>query len=309
MMAGVERLIEGTPGEEASVWVQDRGGGPLRLRGRIVIEDLTGVLTAISSRSGANGPQNPVTQYMLARAANHLADRLIDGPTHESHDSVPRVLSGSLGHQPFVEQVLEMSQHQMLRRWPLATDWYTDVINYIVRPARFGPNHSEVARHAPVWSTGTFGEFVRRFGQVASRRHEGENIVRVAEALQQLWPDYPPVRDAMAAYRAQVIDQWLPLYRAALQAYGLRLRPGLDETEIAWAINALNSRETLEKLADMVRPHIAPGGTEWSLTAWLTMVLLAGALTDADGRAFGPLELCDRQPVIPLVYPPPSPPA
>lgn len=32
-----------------------------------------------------------------------------------------------------------MSQHQMLRRWPLASDWYTDVINYVLRPARTLP--------------------------------------------------------------------------------------------------------------------------------------------------------------------------
>ena len=73
----VNRVTEGTPGEPAEVWVPDRGGGPLRLRATIQIEDLSGVLTCISSRSGANGPQNPVTQFILAQAAEHLAVRLV----------------------------------------------------------------------------------------------------------------------------------------------------------------------------------------------------------------------------------------
>ena len=74
----MERLIEGIPGERAAVWVQDRGGGPLRLREEIVIEDLSPVLTSLAASSGANGPLNPVTQYMLARTADHLAERLLD---------------------------------------------------------------------------------------------------------------------------------------------------------------------------------------------------------------------------------------
>ena len=91
----MQRLIEGTPGQEAEVWVQDRGGGPLRLRGTLVIEDLSDVLTEISSRTGANGPLNPVTQFMLSEASNHLAERL-SGNDHAKNaraGHVPRLLS------------------------------------------------------------------------------------------------------------------------------------------------------------------------------------------------------------------------
>ena len=162
----MSRIIEGTPGESAEVWIQDRGSAKAGLRGTIVIEDLSGVLTSISSRSGANGPNNPVTQYILAEAADYLAERLIEDASGET---VPRTLSSALGHQPFIESVLNMSQHQMLRRWPLATDWYQDVVNYIMRPSRFARATVEVRAHFEAWTTGSLGEFIRRFSETVFR--------------------------------------------------------------------------------------------------------------------------------------------
>ena len=301
----VERLIEGIPGEEAAVWVQDRGGGPLRLRGHVVIEDLGGVLTSISSAAGANGPLNPVTQYMLARAANHLADRLIDDapPTREGRDSVPRILSSSLGHQPFVETVLEMSQHQMLRRWPLATDWYTDVINYVMRPARFDPKFVTVTETVVKRSQGTLGAFIRAFAYEAYTYADSRKVVRVAEALQALWPDYPPVRKAMGQYRAHVMERYVPIYRAAMHTYGLQARPGMDIGPLSWAFNALHAREALEHLAGQNTTHTTGDGTDWSLTAWTILVLIAGAVTDEDGKTLDPMQLSERMPVRPFPKP------
>lgn len=295
----MERLIEGTPGEEAAVWVQDRGGGPLRLRGHIVIEDLSETLTSISSRSGANGPLNPVTQYMLARAASHLADRLIDDapPTREGRDSVPRILSSALGHQPFVESVLEMSQHQMLRRWPLATDWYNDVINYVMRPARFDPKFNQLISTVELQAAGTLGEFIRQFAYQAFTYADNQKVVRVAEALQALWPDYPPVQTAMAQYREHVHSRYVPLYRAAMRAYGLVARPGVEILPVSWAFNSLHAREAMEHLAGQNTIHTTPDGTEWSLTAWTVLAIIAGAATDEDGGALDPLSLADRKPV------------
>ena len=301
----MERLIEGTPGEEAAVWVQDRGGGPLRLRGHVMIEDLSSVLTSISSRNGANGPLNPVTQYMLARAANHLADRLIDDapPTREGRDSVPRILSSSLGHQPFVESVLEMSQHQMLRRWPLATDWYNDVINYVMRPARFDPKFDQLMGNVAEMTAGTFGEFVRTFAYEAYTYADNTKVVRVAEALQALWPDYPPVRNAMAQYREHVMTRYVPLYAAAMRAYGLVARSGMDLHQMGWAFNALHAREALEHLAGQTTTHTTPDGTVWSLTAWTIMVLIAGATSTEDGERIDAVDLINRMPVRPLQMP------
>ena len=301
-MGTVERLIEGTPGEEAAVWVQDRGGGPLRLRGHVVIEDLGGVLTSISSRTGANGPLNPVTQYMLSRAANHLADRLIDdaGPTKDGRDSVPRILSSALGHQPFVESVLEMSQHQMLRRWPLATDWYTDVINYVMRPSRFDPKFEDLVADIGQKTAAPLGEFVRSFTREAYTFSDNTKTVRVAEALQALWPDYAPVRNAMGQYRQHVLERYIPVYRAALQAYGLVARPGMDIQTIGWAFNALHVREALEFLAGQTTTHTTPDGIEWSMTAWTVVLIIAGAVTDEEGNTFHPMELSERLPIRPF---------
>ncbi len=298
----VERLIEGTPGEQAAVWVQDRGGGPLRLRGHVVIEDLSDVLTSISSRTGANGPLNPVTQYMLSRAANHLADRLIDdaGPTRDGRDAVPRILSSALGHQPFVESVLEMSQHQMLRRWPLATDWYTDVINYVMRPSRFDQKFEDLLETVDEASQANLGDFIQRFAYEAYTYADNTKVVRVAEALQALWPDYPPVQDAMAAYRKHVLERYIPIYRGALHAYGLRPREGMDITVVGWAFNALHAREALEFLAGQTTTHAGPDGKPWSMTSWTVLLIIAGAVTDEEGNTFHPYELAERLPVRPF---------
>ena len=307
----VERLIEGTPGEQAAVWVQDRGGGPLRLRGQVVIEDLSSVLTSISSRTGANGPQNPVTQYMLSRAANHLADRLIDdaGPTRDGREAVPRILSSALGHQPFVESVLEMSQHQMLRRWPLATDWYTDVINYVMRPVRFDPKFDLLCETMDEASSAPLGGLIRQFAYQASTYADNTKVVRVAEALQALWPDYPPVANAMGAYRRTVLERYIPLYEETMRAYGLVARRGMDIQVIAWAFNALHAREAMEFLAGQTTTHTDSDGTSWSMTAWTVLVIIAGGVADEEGRTFHPAELAERMPVRPFTMPHPGEPA
>lgn len=291
----MRRVTEGAPGEEVEVWVQDKGGGRPLLRGTVLIEDLSPVLTCISSRSGANGPLSPVTQYILQEAANYLAERLVEdaGPAND----VPRTLSSSLGHQPFIESVLNMSQHQMLRRWPLANDWYTDVINYVMRPSRFDVQTKIAQTSLEEWSQGTLGQFMRSFAENTFQMHENPKVVRMAEALQSLWPEYPPVRDAMLAYRRQVNDIWTPLYETALRSYGLHLRPEVNISEVAWAFNACQSREAFERLADPNMPtHVAPDGSVWTMAARAGLMVLAGAVVDGQGATLTYEQLVQRTP-------------
>lgn len=294
------RIIEGTPGEDAEVWIQDRGSAQARLRGRIRIEDLTHVLTSISARSGANGPNNPVTQYILAQAADYLAERLIDdaNPGHDGRETVPRTLSSALGHQPFIESVLNMSQHQMLRRWPLATDWYQDVINYVMRPSRFIRAVEEVHRNFDEMASGRLGDFIRRFSDKVFEVDGDPKVLRMAEALQALWPDYPPVRQATLAYHEQIQTMWAPLYAEALGRYGLRLRPEFSLGHLGWAFNALQTRETWERLAGFnLNPQQPFHGSVWSITALTGLMAISGAVTGDDGTVYTPTELADLMPV------------
>lgn len=295
----VNRNIEASPGDEAEVWVRDRGSNSPRLRGTVVIEDLTCVLTRIANRSGANGPQSPVTQYILSQAAEHLAERLIgDIGNPAEGESVPRTLSGTLGHQPFIETTLGMSQHQMLRRWPLATDWYTDVINYVLRPSRFGSVHITTAENITDWSKGTLGEFLRLFTEHQVASFGDRRQIRMAEALQSLWPDYPPVKDAIVAYRKMVKNTWLPLYQTAMQIYGLGFRPGVAPEELGWIFNAIHSRETLESLSDPDMPGFTDSaGRRWSLTARSALIVIAGSCVDSQGRVLSLEELEQLRPV------------
>lgn len=294
------RIIEGNPGEQAEVWIQDRGAGAPRLRGHIVIEDLSGVLTSISARSGANGPNNPVTQYILAQAAQYLAERLIEdaAPGPDGRESVPRTLSGALGHQPFIESVLNMSQHQMLRRWPLATDWYQDVINYVMRPSRFTRATEEVARHFDEWSAGRLGDFVRHFSDAVFRLDGDPQVLRMAEALQALWPEYPPVKQATMVYHQQIQTMWAPLYAECMRRYGLTLRPEFSLAELGWAFNALQTRETWERLAGLdTMSKRSFDASRWSITARAGFMVMAGAVMGEDGTLYAARELVELLPV------------
>lgn len=294
------RIIEGSPGDEAEVWIQDRGSATPRLRGRIVIEDLSQVLTCIAARSGANGPNNPVTQYILAQAAQYLAERLIEdaNPAADGSEPVPRTLSGALGHQPFIESVLNMSQHQMLRRWPLATDWYQDVINYVMRPSRFTRATDEVAKHFDEWSSGRLGDFVRHFSDAVFQLDGDPQVLRMAEALQALWPEYPPVKQATLAYHRQIQTMWVPLYAEAMRRYGLKLRPEFTMAEVGWAFNALQTRETWERLAGLdTRVRRGFDSRPWTVTARAGFMVMSGALIGADGTVYTPTELVELLPV------------
>ncbi|QIK72081.1 hypothetical protein G7070_07125 [Propioniciclava coleopterorum] len=301
----MERVIEGQPGDEVPIWIQDRGGGQMRLRGHIVIEDLRPVLTTISSKQGANGPQNPVTQYMLSEASSYLADRLLDDafPGDDGRYSVPRLLSSALGHQPFIETVLGMSQHQMLRRWPLASDWYTDVVNYIMRPARFSDPASPLGPRLMEKARGPLGALIRFFIDESYKEAAASKTIRVAEALQTLWPDYPPVRNAMGAYREELLVLHVPLYHALLDAYDLRPHQDVDVNAISWAFNGLHARNVVEQLAGQHPIHVDQRGHEWTLAAYNCLLLVAGSCTDAAGTSLTPEQLATRAPVRPMQLP------
>lgn len=292
--AAMARSREWEPGELAPVWVQDRGATTRRNRGTVVIEDLAPVLTRISSRTGANGPQSPVTQFILAQAAAHLSERLIeDVQGRDGREPLPKILSGSLGHQPFIEGVLGMSQHQMLRRWPLATDWYADVVAYILRPVRFRANEEAILALLPEWLKLPFGEVIRRFAAEQLVVRSDQRIFRVAEAIQALWPDYAPVRESQALYHKMLTEQWEPVYARIMSAYNLKLAPGASLSETAWTFNAVHWREVQERLADPERdPYSSdmhPDG--WTLSGRAAMLVTAGTVVGADGRPFTADEL------------------
>ncbi|MFV0407554.1 MAG: hypothetical protein ACK5LN_12180 [Propioniciclava sp.] len=296
----MERLIEGVPGEPAQVWVQQRGGGPLRLRGEVMIEDLRPVLVSISSSTGANGPLNPVTQFMLHQASRRLADRLTGDKRlggASSADHVPRLLSSTLGHQPFVESALHMSQHQMLRRWPQATAWYTDVIRYMLRATPHIDAATAVAGKVPSWARESLGTFIQRLSEHGRLTVQDPNERRVAEALQILWPDFPPVQQARTAMLTELRERWRPMFLASLATYGLTLRPGLDADTVIWATEAVHDQQSLQRLSGLNR--VLPSGVErtWSPSTWASIMLLAGACIDERGHTLTPEEISVREPV------------
>jgi hypothetical protein len=296
------RNHEYAPGEVAEVWVHNRKTGEQELRGEVQIEDLVDVLTRISNRTGANGPQSPVTQFILRQAAEHLAEGLAgDIESRDGREPLPRMLSTSLGHQPFIEGVLDMSQHQMLRRWPMATDWYGDLVAYILRAVRFRETKELVRASLPLWLQLPFGELVRRFATEHLVVRSDQRLFRVAEAIQALWPDYEPVRESQRNYRRLMHAKWDPVFRRVMEAYDLHLAPGVSLSEVTWAFNAAHWREVQELLSDPEgRPDYSNEGDDrWTRSARSGLLIVAGSVVDADGMPIAAAVLAQRKARVP----------
>lgn len=267
--------------------------------GTVVIEDLTGVLDRISTRLGPSGPQSPVTQFILLQAARTLLGRLKeDTVTTADRDSVPRVLSSLIGHEPFVETRLGLSVHQMRRRWPTATNWYADLVNYILRPSRFDTIAREAAEHLPQWLAMPLGELARAFGEQQLRATQDDQLMRLAETIEALWPDYEPVRLAATRYHHAAYATWAPVYETLLCNYRLRMREGVELRDFVWMFNSLITQEARQRtvLPEMPWCHDRTAGDERTNASRAAMIFTAGATVGLDGRPLSLPELYARTP-------------
>lgn len=250
------------------------------------MEDLRGVVTRTASKSGINGPNSPVTQYMLAEAASQLSQRLRGDFTGTSP---PRLLSALIGHEPFVEDRLFMSPHQMRRRWPIAADWYGDLIAYVLRPHRHASNARETLDLVQSWLQLPFGQFVARFASQQATAIQDPQAFGLPSTLYAIWPDYQPVRDAYQTHRNSVAAIWTPLYQLLLNHYRLALRPGVRLDDLCWALDGLVTQGGVDA---SLRPHnLDPERTGRTI---LTFVL--GAVTAEGGAELNHLTLSEREP-------------
>lgn len=191
---------------------------------------------------------------------------------------------------------MQMSQHQMLRRWPQATAWYTDVINYMLRSTRNDEVDQRLADSAPRWATASLGEFLREVAIHSTSANANDKERRVAEALRILWPDFPPVQNAFANTDRELKERWRPVCLATLETYDLELRPGVSPDTLVWAMDAMNSRQTLEAISGNGPTSERVAGTYWPSSAWATAILFSGACTDRAGNSLSPNEISERQP-------------
>lgn len=263
------------------------------------MEDLTSVLERITSRTGPNGPQGPVTQWILAQAAQQLSVQLArDIRPRSLADSVPRVLSALIGHEPFVKQALGLSVHQMLRRWPQASDWYYDLIAYVMRPQRYARNADQVAAEIPEWGDLTLGELTRAFGEFQMQKSRDPALYALADVMATLWPDHPQVQASHDRAQRTVFESFGALYEQLLLTYRLRLRPGVTLYEVIWTLQALASWDMREEsLRPAPQRRTDPiDGAERPHHSRAAMVYLAGAVEGLDGRSLSHAELYALQP-------------
>ena len=77
------------------------------------------------------------------------------------------------------------------------------------------------------------------------------------------------------------------LYAESLSRYGLKLRPEVKFEELGWAFNALQTRETWERLGgSVVEPRVAFDGGRWSVTALTSLMVLSGSVLDVDAVSY-----------------------
>ncbi len=269
-------------------------------RGEVVIEDLSGVVTRLSARAGPNGPQGAVTQWMLREASAHLAEQLAtDLAPRESGEAMPRILSALVGHEPFVKGVLDASIHQLNRRWPIASDWYADLIAYIMRPRPAAVNMTEMGAYVGEDDDVSLADLVSGLARFQLAVIRDPQVFTLAETLRTLWPDHPEVQAAYARVQDAQFEQATELVEFALSAYGLHLRPGVTAFDVVWAIQALSSWDYREERIrpDRSDPADPVDGAGRPRSARAVLQYLAGALQDRDGAALTLADLYARRPL------------
>ena len=283
-------------GDEVEVHAQVRGGAEDELLGTVVIEDLDGIVRHLPPGGGANGPRSPMTQFLLQAAVSEMSKRLAQGPAPRvdedaapNHDAaVARVMSTLVGHEPFVTNTLGLSVHQMRRRWPVAGDWYADLVRYVLRSTR-SDICDRIRSDEEQWLSLDLGEFISLAVTLRWSSYRHPELLGLAQTIRSLWPAYEPVIDATHDGEAGMA-RWGPFITHLLSRFGLRLRPGVSIGEILWSFDALASTE--EQRARSRRASIlfaevsdeAPGGRDYPYPARAVMLVLAGALVDEDGQ-------------------------
>lgn len=287
-----------TSGDAVEVWARRKGAAQDECLGRLPLEDLGGVLTRMATRHGRNGPEGPMTQFIVAAAADRLADALLAGFFPQGADElVPRVLSGLVGHERFVEDVLGLSVHHMRRRWPYAPDWYADLLDYVLRPARHERNHQEVAAHRPIWFHLRLGEALQQVASHQIRASQDPRRYQLADIVQWLWPHHPAVRSAQRHEHRVGREFWAPQFEALLANYGLRPRGETSSRLAAWTFHALITMEAHQRIVDPELPEEARRlGARGSLSAEAALIHIAGASETLDGRPLTTEELYARRP-------------
>jgi hypothetical protein len=268
--------------------------------GMVTIEDLDPVLSRIANRSGPRGPNGAMTQWILGQAALHLGEQLAGGLSGTSSDeSLPQVLSRLVGHEPFATNVLRLSVHQVTRRWSTASDWYGDLLAYVLRPARITQHAQLMAEHLTSLGAVPFGEEARLLGRRVLDVAADPSLYRLADLIEALWPEHPLVVDATIRSRRLMESEWSSIYQGIFDAYGLVLRDELTMSDVVWTLQALTAWDIREQRVtpDLVGVVDRLDGRRWTRSGRSALVFLAGALQTADGRSLTHEELVARPPV------------
>ncbi len=288
-------------GDNVPVVAHRRGSAEPTVLGHIELEDLRTVVVRTATGHGPNGPQGPMTQYILAEAVRYLADQLgADVQPRAGREPVPRVLSALVGHERFVEDVMGISINQMRRRWPSATDWYADLLAYILRPSRHDANYTRLQTAVAHWFTLPFGEFAKELSGAQIAQAQEADLYGLADTVRWLWPEHPVVRDSLASSLNALYGLWIPILHKVFEVYGLRPRETVEPEEIAWTLNAMMSWESHQWSIDeqLVRYVDTSDGRRRSRTARSAMVYFLGACEDVDGQPMTLAGLYARKPRI-----------
>lgn len=286
-------------GDRVPVTAHQRGSPTPRLLGHVEIEDLRSIVSRTATSRGPNGPQGPMTQFILAEAVRHLSEQLCaDIRPRDGREPVPRVLSALIGHERFVEEVIGVSVNHMRRRWPSATDWYADLLAYVMRPSRHDTNYARLRESFPDWLRMPLGEFARHFAEAQIELSGHVDLFGLADTFRWLWPDHPAVRESLTTSLGALDALWLPVMRHTFEVYDLRPRPGIELSEMVWTMSALMSWESHQRSIDpaQVRYVDPTDGRHRSRTARSSLVYLQAAVEDLDGNQLTLAEIYAREP-------------
>jgi hypothetical protein len=227
------------------------------------------------------------TRSFLEAGLTLIADELGLGPASatEDQDEVPRPFFDWLSLNKVVERARQdgPASLAMLRdRWPSRSDFIEDLMAYSLSSAQW-EYHAAVAREATAAVSGDrdLDEAVQQLAYQVLAAFMNERAERVALLVDAVAGQDETIRRHRAELYRTNHDYWLRFYQAAVDAWGLKLRPDANLDDFCDIMTAALSGLVLRSISDpdAVIDHAAAS----SLLGKAVLMLCAGAFDPGDG--------------------------
>lgn len=120
----------------------------------------------------------------------------------------------------------------------------------------------------------------------------------LAQTISSLWPEYPPVQQAVARRQSGLLTNWTSFLEFLLGHYEVQVLSSLQLSELFWMAESISLGEIRDRMAwnPPVLLRDAPVGKSGFYAARGLLLVLTGHVADLEGRLLSMDELADRMP-------------